>query len=109
VSQLDANCTAVCAHEIDHGLQRLDLAVIPQTQISSSNAATRVDSSTFRQDETCSPKRELPEVNHMPGRGSPRFSGMLAHRRYDNAIFQLQLSKLQWLKQQRLMDSHDEI
>jgi hypothetical protein len=45
----------------------------------------------------------------MPGRGSPRFSGMLAHRRYDNAIFQLQLSKLQRLKQQRLMDSHDEI
>jgi hypothetical protein len=109
VSQLNANRTVICVHEINHSLQRLDLSVIPQAQIRSSNPATRVDSSTFRQDETCATERELPKVNHMPWCSAPSICGMLAHRRDDNAIFQLQVSKSQRLKQKRLIHSHDEV
>ena len=98
MSQLNADGATIGMDEINHLLQRLDLAVLPEAQICRADAASRIDGRAFGQDQTSAAEGELPKVDHVPRRRAPGFGRMLAHGRDDDPIVQNQLAKLDRLE-----------
>jgi hypothetical protein len=100
VRELHANGAALRVHEVDHGLQRRDLAVVPQPEVGRADAPARIDRSALGEDEARATERELAQVHHVPWRGVAALGGMLAHRRNDDAVGKRELAQLQGLEQQ---------
>ncbi|MNT09496.1 hypothetical protein D3C72_1442820 [compost metagenome] len=89
MGQLHACGGSVGMDEIHHGLERLHLVIAPQAQVSSADTAARVDRCAFGENEARAPEGELPQMNQMPGCGTPPLRGVLAHGRNHDTVLEL--------------------
>ena len=75
-----------------------NLRIVPDAGIAVSYAAAFLDRSGFHEDSAGAALRELAEVHEMPVRHHPVARGILAHRRNDDAVAQLDAAQLDRLK-----------
>ena len=82
---------AILPAERDHARKRLLVLITVKPEIGLAKTSRLLDRGRLSDEKSCAGKRKVTEVHRVPVCGAAVLRGVLTHRRYDDAIDQLQV------------------